>query len=207
MAIAQSLGKFQVDVAQCNSLIANAHVAGMPGIAHLTARDREQVTVAAFLNLFIAWEEFIESAMNDYMMGDATVSGNVPTRYVSPITREHSGKMLVHTNKYFDFANQENVKRIANVYFDDGYPFTVPINSLTQELSDLKIIRNACAHMSSTTRVALEGLAIRIFGSPRPNITVYQMLIAIDPRTVPADSVYASYRDKLLAAATIIAQG
>ena len=68
-------------------------------------------------------------------------------------------------------------------------------------------MRNACAHMSSTTKAALEGLGLRIFGSPQAGIAVYQMLTANDPRTNPTVTVYASYRDKLLVAAGLVAQG
>lgn len=207
MPIGQSLGAFQASVAQCDSLIANAHTVVAGGAFHFTPRDREQITVAAFLNMFIAWEEFVEASIGDFMMGEATIGGNQPVRYVTPPTRDHSGKMIIHMNRYFDYANHENVKKLAGLYFETGYPFDTPINSLTQELSDLKIMRNACAHMSSTTKAALEGLGLRIFGSPQAGITVYQMLTANDPRTNPTVTVYASYRDKLLVAAGLVAQG
>lgn len=207
MPIAESLAAFQASVAQCDSLIANAHTEAAGGGFHFTPRDREQITVAAFLNMFIAWEEFIEAAIGDFMMGEATMGGSLPIRYVIPPTRDHSGSMVIHMGRYFDYANHENVKKLAELYFETGYPFEIPLNSLTQELSDLKIMRNACAHMSSTTKAKLEGLGLRIFGSPQAGLTVYQMLTAHDPRTNPRVTVYASYRDKLLVAAELVAQG
>lgn len=207
MPIAQSLADFHARVGQCDSLIASAHAVLVGGVFHFTQIDREQITVAAFLNMFIAWEEFIESAIRDFMMGDVTTGGIAPIRFVTPPTVDHSVKMVIHMNRYFDYANQENIRKLARLYFDNGYPFETPINSLTQELSDLKIMRNACAHMSSTTRTSLEGLGLRIFGSPQVGISVYQMLMASDPRTSPTSTVYASYRDKLLVAAGLIAAG
>lgn len=207
MPIAQSLVAFQNGLAQCDSLIATAHVTNEIDAYHFAQRDRAQITVAAFLNMFIAWEAFIEASISDYMMGDSTIGGNAPARYVTPPTRTHSAKMVIHTGRYFDFANHENVKRLANLFFDAGYPFETPLNSMSQELSDLKTMRNACAHMSSTTKTSLESLAIKIFGSPKPGISVHEMLTSIDPRTNPNVSVYAAYRDKLLTAAAIIAQG
>nr|WP_298794260.1 hypothetical protein [uncultured Acetobacter sp.] len=182
-------------------------MAATGGASYFTSRDHEQITVAAFLNVFIAWEEFIEASIGDFMMGEATMNGGQPVRYVTPPTRDHAGKMVIHMNRYFDYANHENIKKLANLYFDTGYPFNTPINSLTQELSDLKIMRNACAHMSSTTKAALEGLGLRIFGSPQAGITVYQMLTAEDPRTNPKVTVFAAYCDKLLVTAELVALG
>ncbi|WP_146214424.1 hypothetical protein [Rhizobium sp. 11515TR] len=207
MAIANSLQEFQADVAQCDSLIANAHRADAVGVLLFTQRDREQITEAAFLNLFIAWEGFVEAAFSDFMMGDATVSGAQPAKYVSPPTREHSSKMVIHTNKYFDFSNHEAVKRLAKLYFDNGYPIDGPVSSIIAELGELKSIRNACAHISTTTTAALEGLANRILGQPQPGISVYRLLTMVDPRLQNNLTVYAGYRDKLLAAAALIAQG
>lgn len=207
MPIGQSLAAFRANVVQCDNLIGNAHTVAAGGAFVFTPRDREQITVAGFLNLFIAWEEFIEASIGDFMMGEATIAGNQPVRYISPPTRDHSGKMVIHMNRYFDYASHENVKKLARLYFDTGYPFDTPMNSLTQELADLKIMRNACAHMSSTTKAGLEGLGLRIFGSPQAGITVYEMLTADDPRTNPRVTVYASYRDKLLVTADLIAQG
>ena len=207
MPIGQSLSDFHTSLTQCDSLIAAAHTTGVAGLHLFTTRDREQITVAAFLNMFIAWEEFIEAAINDYMMGDATVGGMSPVRYVTPPSREHSGKMVIHVNRYFDYANQENIKKLTSLFFGVGHPFETPINSMTEELSDLKTMRNACAHMSSPTRTALESLAVKIFGSPQPGIGVYQMLTTTDPRTNPNVTVFAAYRDKLSLAAGLIAQG
>jgi hypothetical protein len=208
VAIGQSLADFQASLVQCDSLIANAHRVDAAGANVFTPRDREQITVAAFLNLFIAWEEFIEASITDFMMGDTTANGVNPVRYVAPTSREHSTEMVVHTLRYFDYANHDNVRKLAKLYFSDGYPFETPLSSINDELAALKTIRNACAHLSSTTRTALEGLATRILGQPQPGISVYRLLTTIDPRVQGnATTVYAAYRDKLLTAATLIAQG
>lgn len=207
MAIAASLAGLQSSISQCDQLIANAHVAHSASPSALTPRDVEQITEAAFLNLFIAWEEFVEAAIADFMTGCVTLNGSSPVRYVAPPSREHASKMVVHANQYFDYANHDRVKTIAGLFFDGGYPFASIISSISQELGDLKTIRNACAHMSSSTRNKLENLAVRIFGNPHPGINVYTLLISTDPRTNPRVTVYAAYRDKLVLAANLIATG
>jgi hypothetical protein len=206
--IGQSLTTFQAAVAQCDSLIASAHRSDATGTYLFALPDREQITVAGFLNLFIAWEEFIEASINDFMMGDLTVRGNIPVRYVTPPSAQHSNKMIVHTLRYFDYSNNDNVRKVAKLFFEAGYPFEGPLSSIDAELAEMKTIRNACAHLSSTTRTALEGLATRILGQPQPGINVYRLLTTFDPRVQGnATTIYATYRDKILSAAQLIAQG
>lgn len=208
MPVAQSLVDFNASLTQCNSLIANAHMQDANGNHLFPQQDREQITVAAFLNMFIAWEGFLEAAIGNFMMGDATLNGSQPIKFVTPPTQVHSTAMVIHIQRYFDFANHENVRKLVNLYFEKGYPFEVPIVSINAELLDLKTIRNACAHISSSTSKALAALAIRILGQPQPNITVHQMLTAIDPREANGNTtVFAFYQAKLISAATLIATG
>lgn len=208
MPISVSLSNFLRDVAQCDSLLSSAHAVHASGNLIFSQRDREQITVAAFLNLFIAWEEFLEAAFNDFMLGDRTLGGTLPVRFVFPVSRVHSSGLMLHLNRFFDYSSHDYVRKIAKLYFENGYPFESAISALNSDLSDIKTIRNACAHLSSTTRSALEGLAGRILGQPQPGISVYDLLISIDPGSSGQNAtVYESFRDKLIAAATMIANG
>jgi hypothetical protein len=208
MPVVVSLANFNTSLTQCNNLIANAHRQDANGNHFFPHQDREQITMAAFLNMFIAWEGFLEAAIGDFMMGEATLNGAQPVRYATPPNRLHSTAMVIHTQRYFDFSNHDNVRKLIKLYFEQGFPFEGPIASINAELSDLKTIRNSCAHVSSSTQTALTALATRIFGNPQPTITVYQMLIAIDPREAGANTtVFEAYKAKLEAAATLIAVG
>jgi hypothetical protein len=159
MPIVKSLGDFNSNLTQCNHLIANAHRQDANGNHLFTQQDREQITAAAFLNMFIAWEQFLESSIGDYMMGEPTLSGVQPIKYVKPPNRPHSTAMVIHIQRYFDFANHENVRKLIKLYFENGFPFEGPIVSINAELSDMKTIRNSCAHVSSSTQMALSALA------------------------------------------------
>ena len=165
------------------------------------------ITVAAFLNLFVAWEEFLETAMSQFMIGSPTLSGNAPVRYAAPPNVETAKLMLIGTNRYFDFANDGFVRKMAGLYFKNAYPFEPHLNAIATDLADLRTMRNASAHLSSTTQRALESLAQRIFGVPRPGITLYAMLTAVDPRSTAGATVFAEAKDKLLATAQLVAQG
>lgn len=207
MPIPRALATLRAKSTQCDALIANAHRSDPAGAPMLPAIDQEQITVAAFLNLFVAWEEFLESTMSHFMSGSPTLSGTQPVRFVSPPTVDAAKKMVIGVNRYFDYANHELVRRVASIYFQNGYPFEPHLGSIFSDLADLRTMRNSSAHLSSTTQAAIEALAQRIFGLPRPGITLYAMLTANDPRPGAGNTVFAEARDRLLAAAQLIATG
>jgi len=205
--VAAALANFQAAVAQCDSLIANAHRIDPSGAALFPRLDREQITIAAFLNMFIAWEAFVEEVMARMMAGAATISGRSPVKFVSPQSHSDAKVMIIGTYRYFDYANHDNIKKIAKIYFDQGYPFEPHISSIFSDLADLKTMRNASAHISSTTQTALDTLALRIFGAPRVGISLYQLLTSTDPRSASGETVFLSYKSKLVATAGLIANG
>ena len=109
--------------------------------------------------------------------------------------------------KYFDFANHVNVRIIASIYFEQGYPFEPHLSAILSDLDDLRVMRNACAHKASSTQKSLENLALRVFGAPRVSITIYEFVTAVDPRAAPGETVFLTYKNKLLATAELIANG
>lgn len=208
MPLGIALAQFQARVAQCDSLIANAHKQDAAGVPLFPPPDQQQITVAAFLNFFVAWEGFVEDTLTKVMSGNPTILGKHPAaRFVTPSTQEAARAMVIGINKYFDYANNDFVRRVVAMYFAGGFPFEPHLSSIASDLADLRTMRNASAHISSTTKKALEALAQRIFSTPKPGIDLYQLLTAIDPKSRIGGTVFAEARDKLLAAATLIANG
>lgn len=206
MSLAQVLANFKGSVAQCESLIANAHKVDPAGAPLFPAIDQQQITVAAFLNMFIAWETFLESSLAELMIGSPTVSGAAPVKYVAPLDLVAARRLVIGMMKYFDYGNHFNVKKLVGMYFKDGYPFEPHISAIYADLDDLRTLRNVSAHISSTTQTAMEALALRLFSSPKPGITLYQLLTATDPKS-PGNTIFVSYKGKLLATAELISQG
>lgn len=207
MSLADALHGLQSDAAQCDSLIVNAHRVDATGASLFPLVDRQQITVAAFLNLFVSWESFIEDAMTKLMSGEPTISGNHPIRYVSPPSQDAAKALVIGINRYFDYANHENVRRVATMYFKNGYPFEPHMSAIATDLADIRTMRNASAHITSTTRKALEALAQRIFITPQPGIDLYRLLTSADPRSSSGNTVFQESKAKLLAAAGLIANG
>lgn len=207
MPIAQAVTTLRAKSAQCDSLIANAHRVDSGGAYLFPKIDREQITIAAFLNLFVAWEEFLETVFSNFLVGAATMSGTFPVKHAAPPNLDAAKSMLIGTNRYFDYANHDYVRKMASVYFDAGYPFETPLSAIFVDLGDLKTMRNSSAHISSSTQRALEALAQRIFSAPRPGISLYDMLTTVDPRSGAGNTVYGESREKLLVTAQLIALG
>lgn len=206
MPINQALLEFKQSVSQCENLIASVHKVEIKAIFSLS--DREQITCAAFLNMFIAWEEFLEKTLKCLMTGAATTLGKVPVKYVSPSTTIEADQMIRGVGRsYFDYANHDRMREIAKLFFDGGYPYEPHLSSIFVDLADLKTMRNSCAHISSTTQSRLELLAQRLFNKPMPGIKVYDMLIAVDPKSQQGETIFASYKNKLIVVAELISKG
>ena len=123
MSLAQVLADFKANVAQCENLIVNAHRVDPAGVSFLPAIDQSQITKAAFLNLFIAWETFLEASFAELMTGSATLNGLQPVKYVSPISLVAARDLVIGHNRYFDYGQHQNVLKIAGLYFQGGHPY------------------------------------------------------------------------------------
>lgn len=206
MPLQQSLATFKSGAAQCASLVANAHRQDSGGLSVMPPLDREQISVAAFLNLFVAWETFLEDVIAKLLSGASTVSGAKPRKFASPPGPSEAKVMLIGTQRFFDYGNHDNVRKIARMYFDNGAPFEPHLGSIQQDLADMRTMRNASAHLSSTTQAALESLAQRIFSVPKPSISLYSLLMAPDPRSAVGNTVFAECQIKLEVVAALIVQ-
>ena len=197
------LGQFRLNVAQCDNLIVAAHRVDASGYSLFSQVEREQITVAAFLNFFKAWEAFLEASIAQYLVGSPTISGRHPVRYAIPTDTARASRMVVGTMRYFDYANHDNVRTFVDIFFSYGHPYEPHLTGIVSDLNDLKTMRNAAAHISATTQKPLESLALRLLGAPHPGITLYSLL------TFPRGgaTVFSICRDKIVVVAELIATG
>ena len=208
LPVAAALAEFNASVAQCQSLIANAHgLEPVSGNHLLPEIDRQQITVAAFLNMFIAWETFLEATMAALLSGSPTINGANPVTYASPASPAAARSMIIGTHRYFDYANHQNFTKMVGIYFEDGKPFQPHLAAIYSKLEDLRTMRNASAHVTSTTQTGLEALASRLLGHQSPGIRLYDLLTANDPSTPLGDTILKTYQDTLLVTASLIANG
>jgi len=205
MSLADSLSEFRAGIAQTNNLISMAYEQDADGNDIFDSTKKEFVITSAFLKMFIYWESFIEESFSKYLTGELSTNGTGVTCYISPNDREHALKILIGTQKYVDWANHEIVRRLAKLYLENGEPLASNIASISSELSDLKTVRNAAAHLSSTTRHQLDALSSRILSQNITNTDVATFMMQLHPSD-STKTVLQYYQNLLDIAAENIAE-
>lgn len=179
MTLNTSLANFRQDVIKVNGYIDLAYEQDDTSNNIRTTDEIEFLVTSAFLKLFIAWEGFLERTFISYLTGEESLDGNQVVRYASPVDESHAHRILIGTQKYVDWANNEIVNRIAGLYFENAEPYLTALNSIARDLSDLRVIRNASAHISSTTQTKLDAVASRVLGTQVSNIRVADFITRI----------------------------
>jgi hypothetical protein len=90
-------------------------------------------------------------------------------------------EVLIGTQRYVDWASHEVVRKLALIYFDSGEPIAPNLQAVSRELADLRTMRNAAAHVTSTTQRTLDALATRIMRANRISVSVEGFLLEIHP--------------------------
>ena len=147
----------------------------------------------SFLKIFISWESFLEDSFVNYMMGKLSTTGRVLIRYVNPSSYDHAQKLLIGTQRYFDWGNVENIRKVSQLYFENGDPFNNILSSIVTDLSDLRVVRNAAAHISSTTSTQLDAVASRKLNKRVVNIDVSDFILSIDPNSNGTQTILDMY--------------
>ena len=97
----------------------------------------------------MAWESFLEQALISYMIGESSVSGRAPTRYVFPQSDAHCGSILIGTQKYVDWANPEIVRKLTGLYLDQGDPIAPAIASIQTEREHSQFVTHCKASIGA----------------------------------------------------------
>ena len=205
MSISNRLANFRTGIQQTNSYISIAFELDSDGNDLYPEDKKEFIVTSAFLKMFIYWEEFLEKIFINYLVGEPSIDGTQVNTFVSPQSSEHAHKILIGTQKYVDWANHEIVRRLANIFFENGEPLATNMASISTELSDLKTIRNAAAHVSSTTQHKLDALASRITSRTVSNISVSKFVMTLDPNNQSV-TILQSYQNILDISAENIAR-
>lgn len=165
-------------VSETRSHLQSAHALDVRGQYERGISERALISEACFLKIFITLEEFLEASFTHYLVGKMSTARWRPSKFAKPPSVEHAQKMLIGTQRYVDWSTPDTVIKFANLYFVDGEPFKTPLSGAKSHLDSMKTVRNSTAHLSFTTRTALEALYSRWTGVPTAGIAAYDMLMA-----------------------------
>ncbi|MEX8031900.1 hypothetical protein AB6V29_02590 [Microbacterium sp. 20-116] len=163
---------------EMRGMLVSAHSLDSSGAYERSLAERELISNACFLSVFIALEEFYEAAFAHYLVGRMSTARWKPSKYGRPPSTDHAQKMLIGTQRYVDWSTPSTVVRLADLYFVDGEPFRTPIASAQEHLNRMKTVRNATAHISVTTQAALDAVHAKWTGSAATGVTAYGTLMS-----------------------------
>ena len=131
---------------------------------------RELVVKQAFINVFTAWERFLESSTIAYALGEKSIKGNMLQRFISPLDEDHADRLIKGTASYPDWSDMEKVLKIEKTIFKDGEPYVTALNGFSSKYNDIKKVRNFIVHNSrkssdefdSLVRTALKSSSVGI---------------------------------------------
>ncbi len=163
---------------EVNDFMTGVHETDPAGRYVRDLAERQLVTQASYLKLYMSFERFLECSFIHYAMGFSSCMGGMAECFASPTSRDHAISMFKGLQRYTDWSDPARVRQLARIYFKGGEPFESALASSHSDLLDMKTIRNAAAHLSTSTSDQLEALILRRTGNAVPGLSAYDALMA-----------------------------
>ena len=116
-----------------NQCTASLNIIGSVNNAHYLSTVelktiRDLVVKQAFVSVFTEWEHFLENATIAYALGQQSIAGDTPTKYVSPLDQDHANQLIKGASAYPDWSKMEVVLNLERAFFEGGYDTRVFIS-------------------------------------------------------------------------------
>ncbi len=175
----------------------------------LSPAERERLAEMAWIQLFLAWEEFLEETFVRYLVGARPPRGRRPHPLIVVRSLEQARKLILGEGRsYLDWTEPNRLISRAELFFKDGEPYRTAIQSASLHLSRMKKIRNRIAHRSRTAEKKYEELLLELYGPGRRSRTPGHILLSPPPQSaLPAQggrgaaTLFALYHSILVATA------
>lgn len=119
---------------------------------------RDLVVKQAFIGVVTQWEHFLEDTTVAYALGEASIQGQYPPKYISPVDSDHANQLIKGASTYPDWSDMDKVRNIEKAIFKDGEPYLSAINGFSSKYGDIKKVRNIIVHNSVKSREAFDSL-------------------------------------------------
>lgn len=163
---------------------------------------RDLVVKQAFVSVFTEWEHFLENATIAYALGELSIAGYSPDKYISPIDEDHVNQLAKGASSYPDWSKTEMVLNLEKAFFKDGEPFISAINGFASKYKDMKKVRNYIVHNSIKSRDAFDSLVRTVLSAASVGISPTEFLLSRKKRDDPY--FYDLYITHIRNAATFI---
>jgi len=157
--------------------------------------SNEQIYFAyeyAFLKVFVGWERFTQDSFVVYLIGKR-IKGHYYKTYLKNITEPHALELLSGTLPYPDWTKFEDIYKLAKLFFVNHETFTLPFKEIEARFMEIKKIRNAIVHMSSSAIEKFQGLLRANLTSYNINMTAGEFLYMQRTRRETFLEYYISY--------------
>jgi hypothetical protein len=149
------------------------------------------------LRAFLAFETFLEEAFALYSLGKTAPKGRTPQRFTFPPTRSIADEWIIPEGRQYASWDALHVSNRAERYFRNGYPFSSILRAHQNALSEVKKIRNAIAHDSTSAQEKFKGVVRSKLGILPPGTNVGNFLVRPIPHSAPPQTFLEWYVEKL----------
>jgi hypothetical protein len=155
---------------------------------------------AAFLQIHKNWEVFLEEILICFLNGKPVLAGDPVTPLLTVNDRELIRSILYQDKNYIEWTDEEMIRKRFKRHLSLPNRVVDCLNTISQDLKDITIIRNFIAHSSGTAKTKYENrVRARLGGNP--DVSRASLFLKSNDREDPTQTYFDRYIGTLEAAA------
>lgn len=183
---------------------AHFHEARSGSIKVITSQDHNLIVEICFLSFMLEWEIFIEDTFSRFLCGGDRFTRPHPQLTGARFNSiENAKQQLLGKRGYVRWIDPNETTRLATQYFLNGEPFSTPYRIASQELDEVRIIRNRIGHSSTSADSIFMTMIRAKYGYTPRGMTPGRFLLDKLPNS-QVENQYNYYTQKLLRVAQLI---
>ncbi len=155
---------------------------------------------AAFLQVHKNWEVFLEDVLICILNGEPVLAGATINPLLTVPNRELIRNILYQDKNYIEWTDETIIKKRFTRHLTIPNRIVDCLNTISQDLKDIIVIRNFIAHSSGTAKTKYENL-VRGRLSGHPDVSRASPYLKSNDREDPNQTYFDRYIGTLEAAA------
>lgn len=157
----------------------------------ISRTQQERLCEMSFIILFTAWEQFLENTFITLIV-DAPLATFKRRHRVLVTDFDTAYDLIRGARKYVEWADPNQVRERAKVFFKGGEPFESALSAVSDNLKKMRTIRNRCVHYSQHATEQYGKMIRQVYGSGK-RIVPGRLLLSAPPSGLSAVSGASSY--------------